>query len=244
MDTIDLLAFGSHPDDIEIGLGGAVARHVALGARVGLCDLTAGEQSSNGSVDERLAEGDAAAGVLGVAWRRNLRLPDGHLGGDEQVRAVVEEVRRWRPRAVAAPYWTDRHPDHAAASRLVALAVFKANLRRFEAAGAPWQADWVCYYFINDGAVPSFVIDVSAHYERKRQALACHRSQFASSSDHAVETRLTSPRFQQLIESRDAQFGALVGVAFAEGIVVREPVMRPNLFRESGRTSVEKGGRS
>lgn len=244
MDTVDLLAFGSHPDDIELGLGGAVARHVAHGARVGLCDLTAGEQSSNGSVDERLAEGDAAGAVLGVAWRRNLRLPDGHLGGDDHVRAIVEEVRRWRPRVVAAPYWADRHPDHVAASQLVALAVFKANLRRYGAAGGPWQADWVCYYFINDGAAPSFVIDVSAHYERKRQALACHRSQFAPSGDRAVATRLTSPRFQQLIESRDAQFGALVGVAFAEGIVVREPVMRPNLFREAGSSSAENGGRS
>ena len=244
MDTVDLLAFGPHPDDIEIGLGGSVARHVALGGRVGLCDLTAGEMGSNGTVDERLAEAGEAAGVLGVAWRQNLRLPDGHLGGDEQVRTIVEALRRWRPRTVAAPYWDDRHPDHVAASQLVTLAVFKAGLRRFEAPGAPWRPDWVCYYFINNGAAPSFVIDVSAHYETKRRALACHRSQFAPAGGDAVATRLTSPRFQQLLESRDAQFGALAGVAFAEGIVVREPVTRPHLFREPGGTGPKIGGRS
>ena len=96
---------------------------------------------------------------------------------------------------------------------------------------APWRADWVCQYFINDSTTPSFVIDVSEHYERKREALACHSSQFAPAGAGAVQTRLSHTTFKQLIESRDAQFGALIGVAFAEGFVVREPVERTNLLR-------------
>ena len=230
---VDLLAIGPHPDDIEIGMGGTVARHAALGDRVGLCDLTAGEMGSNGTVEDRLAESEAARAVLGAVWRVNLRLPDRAIGGDAaHARAVAALVRLARPRVVAIPYWSDRHPDHVAASRLLTDGVFSAGLRRYEAEGDAWKPGWVCYYFINDSAEPSFVVDVSDHYDTKRRALAAHVTQFAPSGADAVGTRLTSSRFQQLIESRDAQFGALAGVAFAEGFVVRQPVLRPDLRPE------------
>lgn len=228
----DLLAFGPHPDDIEIGIGGIVARHARLGFRVGLCDLTAGEMGSNGTVEERLQEAEEAREVLGAAWRVNLRLPDRALGtSPDHARAIAALVRRARPRAVAVPYWADRHPDHVAASDLLTNGVFNAGLRRYEAEGEAWKPEWICYYFINDSATPSFVIDVSDDYETKRRALACHRTQFAPGGSDAVQTRLTSSRFTQLIESRDAQVGALAGVAFAEGIVVKQPVVRGDLFK-------------
>lgn len=231
IEPVDLLAIGPHPDDIEIGIGGIVAKHVAQGDRVGLCDLTAGEMGSNGTVEERLAEAEAARGVLGARWRVNLRLPDRALGSDpSHARAIASLVRRARPRVVAIPYWSDRHPDHVASSDLLTNATFNAGLRRYDAEGDAWKPDWVCYYFINDSTTPSFVVDVSAHYDTKRRALACHATQFTPASPDAVATRLTSVRFTQLIESRDAQFGALVGVAFAEGVVVRQPVVRPDLL--------------
>jgi bacillithiol biosynthesis deacetylase BshB1 len=232
MKQIDLLVFGPHPDDLEIGLGGTIARHVSLGFQVGLCDLTAGEMGSNGTVEERLAEAEAARAVLGAAWRVNLRWQDRAIGtrpGD--VRAATELIRRARPRVVALPYWSDRHPDHVAASQVLTEAVFNSGLRRYAADGEPWKPDWSCYYFINDSAPPSFVVDVAEHYETKRRALACHVSQFQPARAETVETRLTSPQFRHLIESRDAQFGALAGVAFAEGVVVREPVLRPHLLK-------------
>jgi len=232
IDPVDLLVFGPHPDDIEIGLGGVVATHCASGHRVGLCDLTAGEMGSNGNVDERLAEAERAREVLGARWRVNLRWPDrGITGSADQVRSAVELIRRVRPASIAVPYWSDRHPDHVAASRVLTDVVFSAGLRRFDADGDPWRPEWTCYYFINDGAAASFVVDVSAHYETKRRALACYGSQFAPGGGEAVQTRLTSPIFRQLVESRDAQFGALAGVAFAEGLVVTQPVVRENLFR-------------
>ncbi len=233
VNPVDLLVFGPHPDDIEIGVGGTVARHVDLGLRVGLCDLTAGEMGSNGTVDERLAEADAARDVLGAAWRVNLRWSDRAIGGAEHIRSAAHLIRRVRPRTVAIPYWSDRHPDHVAASQTLTEAAFNAGLRRFDPEIAAWKPGRVCYYFINDSAAPSFVVDVSDAYERKRRALACYVTQFQPAGDASVATRLTSPRFRQLIESRDAQFGALAGVAFAEGFIVRDPVMLPTLFLDN-----------
>jgi LmbE family N-acetylglucosaminyl deacetylase len=148
------------------------------------------------------------------------------------VREAAETIRRARPRTVAVPYWSDRHPDHVAASEVLTEAVFNAGLRRYDAGAPPWKPEWTCYYFINDSAPPSFVIDVTDHYSRKREALACHKTQFRPPVADAIPTRLTSPLFQQLVESRDAQFGALAGVAFAEGLIVREPIVRPHVFKD------------
>jgi N-acetylglucosamine malate deacetylase 1 len=231
--SLDLLVFGPHSDDIEIGLGGTVARHAAEGDRVGLCDLTEAELSSNGTVEQRRAEADEAARVLGALWRENLKWPDGGIAATpEMIRSAVDVIRRHRPRTVAIPYWDDRHPDHVAASHVLRVATFKSALRRYVTEAEAWRPEWVCYYFINDSAPPSFVVDVSAHYQRKRDALACYRSQFAPAEDGAVATRLTDATFKQLIESRDAQFGALAGVAFAEGVVVREPVQRSGILKQ------------
>jgi bacillithiol biosynthesis deacetylase BshB1 len=229
---IDLLAFGPHPDDLEIGLGGTLAKHAATGHSVGMCDLTRGEMSSNGTPEERLKEAEQARKVLGVSWRENLHLPDRAIGSSpDHVRTIVELIRRWQPRAVALPYWQDRHPDHVASASLLRESLFNAKLRRYDADGAPWQPEWACFYFINDSVAPSFVIDVSEHYDIKRRALACYSSQFTRATDHAA-TRLNSPGFNQLIESRDAQFGALAGVAFAEGIIVTEPLVRAGLLKD------------
>jgi N-acetylglucosamine malate deacetylase 1 len=227
---IDLLVFGPHPDDLEIGLGGTIVKHAALGKRVGLCDLTAGEMGSNGTVAERLAEAEAARKVLGAEWRENLRWPDRGIGRDPgHLDQAAAFIRRHQPRVVAIPYWSDRHPDHVAASELLRDACFNAGLRRYAIEGEAWKPEWVCHYFINDSAAPSFMVDVSAEYERKLAALDCHASQFGSAP---VATRLNTPLFRQMIESRDAQFGALAGVRRAEGIVVREPILRETLLKQ------------
>jgi len=229
---VDLLVFGPHPDDLEIGLGGTIAQHAARGLRVGLCDLTAGEMGSNGTVEERLAEAEAARVVLGAAWRENLRWPDREIGKHpEHLDQAVSFIRRHQPRVVAVPYWSDRHPDHVAASAVLAEAVFNGGLKRYKAQEDAWKPEWVCYYFINDSDRPSFVIDVSAHYEQKRRALDCHVSQFRPAGAGTAATRLNTPLFRQLIESRDAQFGALAGVTWAEGFIVRDPILRSTLLK-------------
>ncbi len=231
--SLDLLVFGPHPDDLEIGLGGTIARHTAAGWHVGLCDLTRGEMGSNGTPEERLREAEDARVVLGAEWRENLGWPDRGITGDRaQLDDVTRLVRRWQPRAVAIPYWEDRHPDHVAASRVLAEGIFNSRLRRYAAEGDAWAPDWICYYFINDHGPISFAIDVSAYYEVKLRALECYGSQFMPEGPDSVETRLTASSFARLISSRDGQFGALAGVAFAEGLVVKEPILRPSLLKD------------
>src|SRR5205085_10107705 len=167
--------------------------HIAAGHSVGLCDLTAGERGTNGTPALRRREADAAARVLGAAWRENLGWPDGGIAATpDLVRSAASFIRRHRPRTIAIPYWEDRHPDHVAASEALRIAAFSSALRRYETGEPAWRPDWVCYYFINQSSAPSFVIDVSAHYEKKREALACYASQFAPQGSDSVPTRLTA----------------------------------------------------
>lgn len=230
--SLDLLVFGPHPDDLEIGMGATIARLAAAGQAIGLCDLTAGEMGSNGTPDERRRESESARAVLGARFRENLAWPDRRIGKDPaHLEAAAAFIRSHRPRTVAVPYWSDRHPDHVAASAVLTEAAFNAGLRRYPAGGEAWKADWICYYFINDSAPPSFVIDVSDHYDTKRRALDCHASQFRPPDAATAATRLNTPLFRQLIESRDAQFGASNGFRWAEGFIVREPLVRQSLSR-------------
>jgi bacillithiol biosynthesis deacetylase BshB1 len=233
MPATDLLVFGPHPDDLEIGLGGAVAKHAASGLRVGLCDLTQGEMGTNGTVEQRREESERARVALGAAWRENLRWPDRAIGKDPgHLDEAVTFIRSHQPKTVGIPYWSDRHPDHAAASAVLTEAVFNAGLRKYKPSEAlpAWRADWICFYFINDDAEPSFAIDVSDVYEKKRAALDCHSSQFQRGGS-AADTRLNTPVFRQLIESRDARFGARIGVRWAEGVIVRELLQRSTLLK-------------
>ena len=152
---VDLLAFGPHPDDIEIGLGGTIARHTAEGRTVGLCDLTAGELGSNGTPRSALAGSRGRrASVLGAAWRENLGWPDGGISrrprsSRDAVESDSHSTSRGRSRC---PTGTIAIPDHVAAARVLTIAAFRSGLRRFDTGVAPWRADWVCYYFINDAA--------------------------------------------------------------------------------------------
>ena len=184
MDPVDLLVFGPHPDDIEIGIGGTVARHAALRLprRPVRPDRRGDGQQRHGRGASRRGR-SGPRGARRVLARQPALARSPHRPGPDRTRAAPwsscgRAVRaRWR-----IPYWADRHPDHVDASRTLTDALFDSGLRRFDAAGDAWRPEWVCYYFINDSATPSFVVDVSAHYDTKRRALACHRSQFTTAA--------------------------------------------------------------
>lgn len=225
MDKLDILIFGAHADDAEIGMGGSIAKHVKAGLRVGVCDLTEAEMSSNGTVELRRQEAAAASAVLGLSARTNLGLPDrGLSGGPDQVEAVVREIRRWRPRLVFAPYWIDRHPDHVACSQLVQEAVFNAKLRNYlpdmEAVGI----QQLIFYYINDMDSPTAVVDVSLEHAVKMKALEAYASQFnLKATEDSVETPLTNGYLKR-VEARDYLLGQSKGWTYAEGFAFRSPL--------------------
>lgn len=236
-DGLDVLAFGPHPDDVELFCGGLLARMADRGYRTGVVDLTRGEKSSRGTPETRAAETDAASRVLGLAHRENLGLPDAWLdpwagfeAADEDERArraavarVVEVLRRLRPEIVVAPWERERHPDHEAASALVTRALFFAGVRKFETAPPrpAFSPRQVLYYPMRHLAEPSFVVDVSAVYDRKTAAVQCYASQVRPRAD-APETLVGSPLSLSSLEARDRFYGARIGVSHGEPYIVRE----------------------
>ncbi|MBI2874324.1 MAG: bacillithiol biosynthesis deacetylase BshB1 [Firmicutes bacterium] len=218
--TLDLLAVGAHPDDLELAMGGTIARHAALGLKVGLVDLTAGEMGSNGTPEVRLAEAETAGRILGVAARINLGLPDFGLdAAPDKVQKVAALIRKYRPSVLCLPYWEARHPDHVAASHLVARAWFAAGLRRFKADGEPWRPPVRIFFIQDHQRIPSFVVDVGDFYRTKVEAIKAHRSQVESGGAEAFSTYVNNPAFLQAVETRDRYLGTLIGAAYGEGFI-------------------------
>ena len=222
---LDLLAFGAHPDDVEIGIGGTLALHGARGYRCGIVDLTRGEMSTNGTVEEREAEGREAARVLGAEVRVCTGLPDTYLRATEEALVKVAEiVRRFRPRVVLCPFPRDRHPDHGHAGELVREACHLAGLRKFPAGGEPYRPLDLFYYFLGKTEEPQLIVDISSHFETKWKAIACHKSQFAFLTGEERHTRVNSPLFVRYLRGRDQFFGALIGAEYGEGLVPERKV--------------------
>ena len=225
---LDLLVFGAHADDAEIGMGATIVKHVQAGYRVGVCDLTFSEMSSNGTVELRKQEAAAASSILGLTERSCLGLPDrGLFCSAEQIEAVAMEIRRLQPRIVFAPYWVDRHPDHVMCGRIVEQAVFSAKLRRFRPDVSPVTVGNVYYYYINDIGKPDFIVDVSSCYEQKQLALSAYASQFtAASAAHSdiVVTPLNQGYIER-VKVRDQMLGMQQQLAYAEGFVSKTPFL-------------------
>jgi bacillithiol biosynthesis deacetylase BshB1 len=224
-EPLDLLAFGAHPDDVEIGMAGTIAKHAAAGRRVGICDLTLAEMSSNGNPELRQQEAAAASKALGLSARSNLRLPDRGLTGVEaQIDAIVREIRLRRPRIVFAPYWQDRHPDHVRCSQLVQEAVFNAKLRRYMPELPAVNVEQLFFYFINDMDEADVMIDVTDVYDRKLASLKAYRSQFETAGSDTVTTPLNQG-YVERVAARDSLLGQKRGIPYAEGFVSKVPLL-------------------
>ncbi len=229
--TLDILIFGAHPDDAEIGMGASIKKHTHAGYAVGICDLTYAEMSSNGTVETRQKEAEDAAKVLGLEVRTNLGLPDRGLRlCREHIDPIVLEIRKFRPRLVFAPYWRDRHPDHVMCSRLVQEAVFNAKLRKYLPDVPAHTVDQLFFYFINDMAEADLIVDVTEHYGSKIAALRAYRSQFepASAEKDYVHTPLNQG-YVERVEARDRALGQAKLLGYAEGFASKLPYL-VNLF--------------
>ncbi|UCF79718.1 MAG: bacillithiol biosynthesis deacetylase BshB1 [Candidatus Eiseniibacteriota bacterium] len=216
-----VVAIGAHPDDVELTCGGLVAKLGSMGHDVRLSDLTSGELGSSGNEKTRALESAKAASILGVSSRECCGLPDGGLDHSnvQQVKTVVELIRRHRPSLVLGPYRHSRHPDHVEASEMIRRGVFLAGLRRFDASGRPHGLVSILYYMGDVHFVPSFIVDVGKFFKKKMKAVRVYRSQFERNRPDSYPTRLNRAGFMDLIEARAKYLGGLIGAEYGEGFL-------------------------
>jgi len=220
---LDILAIGVHPDDVELGCSGTLMKHIALGKKVGILDLTKGELGSRGSGELRLVEAANAAKILGVSIRENLGYADGFFTNDKAHQmGIIEIIRKYQPEVVLANAPLDRHPDHGRASQLVSEACFYSGLVRIETTLNGEKQDlWrpkVVYHYIQDRFLkPDFVVDVTDFVDDKMEAIMAFSSQFYNPKSELPETPISSKKFLDFVKARMANFGRDINADFAEG---------------------------
>jgi len=222
--TVDILAIGVHPDDIELGCAGTIFKHIALGFTVGAIDLSQGELGTRGSAEIRLNEADTAAKIMGLKFRENLGFEDGFVFADckEYQLQIVKRIRKYQPKMVLCNAIDDRHPDHSRASSLVSAACFLAGLPKLETEfeevqQSAWRPKQVFHYIQWKSIQPDFVLDISDHMESKKAAVLAYKSQFYNPDLDENETPISSKQFINSITYRASDLGRLIGVAYAEG---------------------------
>lgn len=223
-ETVDILAVGAHPDDVELGCGGTLVALAARGRSFGILDLTRGESGTRGTPEIRAAEAAAAAKTLGARFRRGLDLGDGGLRTDRNAELqVIEEIRRARPKLVITPFPADRHPDHVRTSRLVTEASFYAGLRSLRRGAEAHRPQAVVYYASSYTQQPSFFVDVTDAFPTKMKAIRCFASQFYDPASTEPETVLSHRNFLDAIEARARAYGRLINVTYAEAFSSPRP---------------------
>jgi bacillithiol biosynthesis deacetylase BshB1 len=224
---VDILAIAAHRDDVELTCAGTLLKAVDAGYRTGILDLTGGESGTRGSAELRAEEAGRAAAILGVAERRNAGLPDAHLqNSDETRRVVVEQIRRFAPRVVILPFPVGRHPDHRNASEIGRDACYLAGLSRYDAPGAPHRPFKLLYAlsYREDPLKPTFVVDISAQFERKLASIRCYTSQF-DGAKAAGEIFPTGQDLYSLIEVQNAHYGSLIRTRYGEPFYTHETMV-------------------
>ncbi len=223
-DTVDILFTAAHPDDLELSVGGTIAKAAADGVSTGMLELTHGEMGTRGTPQLRKREAKSAARILGVRFREQLDFGDGGLRtGREEELQVIEFIRRARPRLVFAPWPDERHPDHVRAGQLITDASFYAGLRQIHTKFPPHRPQAVIYYMQNYVVPASFIVDVSDTWKTKMKAIGAFKSQFFNPRSKEPKTNLADKKFLEMIEARGKHFGAMIGVSYGEAFVTKQP---------------------
>ncbi len=220
---LDILAFGAHPDDVELGCGGTIAKEVSLGKKVGIIDLTRGELGTRGTVATRDQESAKAAQILGASIRENLNMRDGFFVNDEEHQlTVIRMIRKYQPEIVLCNAIEDRHIDHGKGSKLVSDACFLSGLRQIRTAidnneQEAWRPKVVYHYLQWKNLEPDFVVDISEFNEKRVQAILAYSSQFYDPNSKEPETPIATKNFRESLDYRPRDFGRLIGKEYAEG---------------------------
>lgn len=228
MHKLDILAFGAHPDDVELGCGGTLLGAVAEGKKVGVIDLTKGELGTRGTVEQRLNEAQLASKILGLTIRQNLGMADGFFANDHAHQMlIVASIRHFQPSIIFVNAPEDRHPDHGRASQLVEHAAFLAGLTKIETthngiAQDAWRPTQVFHYIQSRNLIPSFVVDISAHMDKKMESILAHSSQFYDPNSKEPETFISGTAFLEFVKGRAKELGQQIGVQYAEGFITKK----------------------
>jgi len=220
---VDILAFGVHPDDVELGCSGTLIASATAGKKVAVIDLTRGELGTRGTIETRKKEAAEAAKVMLLSARENLGMADGFFQNDEtNVRKVITAIRKYQPEIVLCNAPEDRHPDHGRSSKLVSDAAFLSGLRKIETfvdgiAQEHWRPAYVFHYIQDRYLKPDFVFDISNHFEEKIKAILSYTTQFNTTDTSEPETYISNPDFLETIKGRALMFGKRIGVKYAEG---------------------------
>ncbi|NMR35423.1 bacillithiol biosynthesis deacetylase BshB1 [Chryseobacterium aquaticum] len=231
---IDILAFGAHPDDVELGCGGTIAKLISEGKKCAIIDLTKGELGTRGTDETRREEAEESARILGISARENLGMKDGFLVNSEEYQIeIVKMIRKYRPEIVLANAIDDRHPDHAKAAKLVSDACFLAGLRKVETLidgdiQEVWRPKQIFHYIQWKDIKPEFVIDISEHLDKKLEACMAFKTQFYDPKSTEPETPITSRDFYESLTYRAQDLGRLSGVTFAEGFTTEKLIAMKN----------------
>ena len=234
--TIDILAFGAHPDDVELSAAGTLLKQKAAGYSIGIVDLTQGELGSRGDIHTRYEEAANAAEILGLSARVNLKMPDGFFThSEENLRLVIEQIRRFRPKIVLMNAFSDRHPDHGKGSKLVSEACFLAGLSKvktfWEAHPQEQYRPPVVYHYIQDRLIePDFVVDVTAYVEQKFESIKAYKTQFWDPNSSEPQTPKSGEEFFDFLKGRMSGLGRAIGAQYAEGFCVERTPGVENLF--------------
>ncbi|HPH22739.1 MAG TPA: bacillithiol biosynthesis deacetylase BshB1 [Chitinophagaceae bacterium] len=222
---LDVLAFGVHPDDVELGCAGTLLVAIAEGKKVGIIDLTQGELGTRGTAETRKIEATNAAEILGVHVRENLKMADGFFQNDEQhQRKIIETIRKYQPTVILCNAPEDRHPDHGRSAKLVSDAAFLSGLRKIVTnydgkMQDAWRPTYVFHYIQARYLKPDFIVDISAYHEIKLKSILAYTTQFHDPNSSEPQTFISSPQFLESVKSRDLMWGQQIGVRFAEGFI-------------------------
>ena len=234
---LDILAFGAHPDDIELGCGATIAKEVSLGKKVGIIDLTQGELGTRGSAELRMIEANNAGKILGVSVRENLGFADGFFTNDKKHQLeIIKMIRKYQPDIVLCNAIDDRHIDHGKGSKLVSDACFLSGLVKIETElegkqQEKWRPKHVYHYIQWKNIAPDFVIDVTGFIHKKQAAVLAYSSQFYDPNSKEPESPITSKTFIESINYRSRDLGRLIGVEYAEGFTSERYVAAENLSK-------------
>ena len=236
IENLDILVFGAHPDDVELGCSGTIMSHLDLGYSIGIIDLTRGELGTRGSAELRDKESENASSLMGINFRLNLGLKDGFFNNDENTQLkIISQIRRLKPKIVIANAKEDRHPDHGKASNLIKTCCFLSGLPKVETKfnkikQVPWRPNNLFYYTQFNNVEPDFLVDISNYMNKKLDVVKCYSSQFYSPKSTEPETIISKKGFLDSVVYRSSDLGRIIGVDYAEGFVSERYIYVDDLF--------------